>query len=93
MQLVMVPGSCSNEYQRTGGSFCESCFARSLMRGTEAELACMAAATADGSGETTLVLRYGDHEQVSALDDAERERLAYGGWQGWEAYVEGITQA
>jgi hypothetical protein len=92
MQLEMVPGACSNEYQRTGGSFCESCFARALMRRGESELACMVAAHDDGAEETTLVMRYGKHEQVIMLTDAARERLAYGEWRGWEAYVEQIER-
>jgi hypothetical protein len=91
MQLIMVPGSCSNEYQRTGGSFCESCFARALVRGSEAELACIAAVRDDGAAATTLTMRYGGHEQAIQLTDDERERLAYGGWHGWEAYVEQLT--
>jgi hypothetical protein len=88
MQLIMVPGACSNEYQRTGGSFCESCFARALVRHGEAEIACIAALHNDGAGETTLVMRYGGHEDVTLLTDSERERLAYGDWHGWEVYVE-----
>ena len=87
MQLVMVPGACSNEYQRTGGSFCESCFARALMAGREAELACIVAAQDDGAETITLAMRYGEHAQAIVLSDAQREELAYGGWHGWEAYV------
>lgn len=87
MQLTMVPGACSNEYQRTGGSFCESCFARAIMAGREAELACIAAARDDGAAETTLTMSYGEHSSAIVLSEAERERLAYGGWPGWEAYV------
>jgi hypothetical protein len=88
MQIVMVPGLCSNEYQPTGNSFCESCFARFLMRRGEPNLPCMAAVEDDGAEEQTLIMRYGGHEQRLLLTDAERERLAYGDWKGWQAYVD-----
>jgi hypothetical protein len=88
MQITMVPGACSNEYQPTSGSFCESCFARWLIYSRGTDLPCITAVAEDGAEEQTLLMRYGAHEQTTLLTDAERERLAYGGWKGWVEWVE-----
>ena len=87
MRITMIPGLCSNEYRNTGGSFCASCLSSFLMRGSAPDLACITAAEDDGADETTLVLRYGDHEQVIPLTEERREQLALGEWQGWTEYV------
>jgi hypothetical protein len=84
----MVPGLCSNEYQPTGGSFCESCFARFLMRGGDADLPCITAVKDNGAELQTLEMRLGERREITLLTDDERERLAYGGWKGWVEWVE-----
>ena len=89
MKMTMIPGLCSNEYQRTGGSFCESCFARFLMRG-DANLPCLSAVEDDGAADQTLVMQYGDYQESVLLTDETRERLAYGEWKGWEEWVEQV---
>jgi hypothetical protein len=88
MKMVMIPGLCSNEYQRTGGSFCEGCFARFLMRGGDADLPCFVAVEDDGAAEQTLVMQHGGYQESLLLTDETRERLAYGEWKGWEEWVE-----
>lgn len=88
MKITMVPGSCANEYSGTAGSFCEGCFARFLLRGAEPNLACITAVEEDQSEEKTLIMQYGNYEQAVLLSAEERERLAYGGWQGWHQFVE-----
>lgn len=87
MNIVMVPGSCETEYQKTGGSFCESCFARFLSRGADPNLACIVAVNDEATPETTLVLQFGEHQQAVLLTDEVRDDLAYGGWRGWKEYV------
>jgi hypothetical protein len=93
MQITMVPGLCSNEYQRTGGSFCESCFARFLTQKSDAELPCFTAIEDDGAELQTLVMRRGERQESTLLTDEARERLAYGEWKGWVAWVEQAQQA
>jgi hypothetical protein len=88
MKMIMIPGSCSNDFQRTGGSFCEGCFARFLMRGGDADLPCIAAVADDGAEQHTLIMRYGTYREDILLTDEVRERLAYGEWKGWEEWVE-----
>lgn len=88
MKMTIVPGACETQYRSTAGSYCESCFARFLARGGEGELACMTAVEDDGVEAKTLVLQYGNYEQTLALTDEVCEDLAYGGWQGWKAFVE-----
>lgn len=90
MKITMVPGACQTSYRNTSGSYCESCFARFLMRGCDPDLACITAVEDDAAAEKTLVMQYGSHEQVVQLTDEERERLAYGDWHGWAAYIEQI---
>ena len=89
MQITMVPGLCSNEYQPTSGSFCESCFARFLMQKNGAELPCFTAVEDDGAELQTLVMRRGERQEITLLTDDARERLAYGEWKGWIAWAEG----
>jgi hypothetical protein len=92
MKMIMIPGLCSNEFQRTGGSFCESCFARFVIRGN-ADLPCFAAVEDDGTDEQTLVMRHGSYQESVLLTDETRERLAYGEWKGWEEWVERAERA
>ena len=87
MQIMMTPGLCSSEFSPTGGSFCESCFARFLMRPGQTDLPCFTAVYDDGAEEQSLTMSYGNHQEHLLLSDAERERLAYGGWQGWPEWV------
>jgi hypothetical protein len=93
MQIVMVPGLCSNEYQRTGGSFCESCFGRFLTHNGSPDLPCFTDVQDDGADETTLTMRHGGYEKAIQLTDEEREWLAYGGWKGWKEFVENLPPA
>ena len=88
MKMTMIPGLCSNEYQRTSGSFCEGCFARFIIRGGSADLPCFTAVEDDGAEEQTLVMQYGGYQERVLLTDEARERLAYGEWKGWEKWVE-----
>jgi hypothetical protein len=88
MQIIMVPGLCSNEHRNTGGTFCESCFASFLLHGCAPDRACITNVVDDGNDETTLVLRYGGQQKVVTITDENREALAYGGWQGWVRFVE-----
>jgi hypothetical protein len=88
MRIIMTPGLCSNEYQNTGGTFCESCFASFLLHGCAPDRPCITDVDDDGTNETTLVLRYGDQQKVVTITDENREELAYGGWQGWVRFVE-----
>jgi hypothetical protein len=90
MQIIMTPGLCSNEYQSTGGTFCESCFASFLMHGCYPDRACITDVVDDGKSLVTLVLRYGDREQVIELTDQQRADLAFGGWSGWVQFVEDL---
>jgi hypothetical protein len=90
MQILMIPGSCSNEHSPTGGSFCESCFARFLTQRAHPDLPCFTAVDDDGAEEQTLIMRYGSYEQRVLLSDQERERLAYGDWKGWREFVAGL---
>lgn len=83
MQIVMIPGLCANKYSATAGSFCESCFSSFLEHGCYPDRSCITNVIDDGKAETTLILRYGDTEQVVLLTDEAREALAYGGWRGW----------
>ena len=87
MQIMMTPGLCSSEYSLTGGSYCESCFACFLMRRGDADLPCFTAVQDDGADEQTLIMSHGSHHERILLTDAERERLAYGGWQGWPEWI------
>ena len=87
MHISMVPGLCSNEYQRTSGSYCESCFGRFLSQHGTPDLPCFTAVDDDGDAETTLTMRSGQQATTIRLTDEEREWLAYGGWKGWEAWV------
>ncbi|MFL5801640.1 MAG: hypothetical protein ACJ8CR_07840 [Roseiflexaceae bacterium] len=91
MKMTMIPGLCSNEYQPTGGSFCESCFARFLMQRSEPDLPCISDVQDDGAEEQTLIFQYGSYQQAVLLTDEERERLAYGDWKGWTEFVEQVT--
>lgn len=93
MKIVMVPGSCATEYRNTGGSFCESCFARFLMSGCDPDLACISAVQDDGAEAKTLTMQVGAYAEDIALTDEARERLAYGEWQGWPAFIERVQQA
>ena len=88
MRITMIPGWCSNEYCNTGGTFCESCFASFLLHGCVPELACISDVVDDGQEQTTLVLRYGEHQTVVPISEEKREELAYGGWRGWVQFVE-----
>ena len=90
MQIIMTPGLCSNEYQSTGGTFCESCFASFLMHGCYPDRACITGVVDDGKSSVTLVLRYGDREQVIELTDQQRADLAFGGWSGWVQFAEDL---
>jgi hypothetical protein len=87
MHIMMTPGLCSSEYSPTGGSFCQSCFARFLMRPGQADMPCFTAVQDDGTEEQTLVMSYGSYQERVLLTDAERERLAYGDWQGWPEWI------
>jgi hypothetical protein len=93
MKITMIPGSCANEYQATGATFCESCFARFLMRRGNNDLACITAVETTDAEHTTLVMQRGGFEQQILLTDDTRERLVYGDWQGWTAFVEEGTAA
>ncbi len=93
MKMTMIPGSCANEYTGTAGSFCESCFAHFLVRRGEPDLACITAVEDDQSEEKTLIMQYGSYQQTVLLTDEERERLAYGGWQGWTHFVEELPES
>ena len=88
MKMVMIPGLCSNEYQRTGGSFCEGCSARYMIRGGDADLPCFVAIEDDGAAEQMLAMQRGDYQESVLLTDEARERLAYCEWKGWEKWVE-----
>ena len=88
MRILMIPGLCSNEHRKTGGTFCESCFASFLLHGCTPDRPCITSVIDDGKDETTLVLRYGDQEKVVTITDENREALAYGGWHGWVEFVE-----
>jgi len=93
MRIVMIPGGCSNQHCSTGGTFCESCFAAFLLHGCYPDRPCITAVEDDGSEQTTLVLRYGEQEQVVPITDESRQALAYGGWPGWVRFVEELTSA
>ncbi len=93
MRIVMVPGRCSTDYIRASGTFCQSCFASFLMHGCYPDRACITEVVDDGTEETTLVLRYGEYEQVVPMTDENRELLAYGGWPGWIQFVEELPGA
>ena len=93
MQIVMVPRLCSTDYSRTGGSFCESCFASFLMHGCSPDRACITEVIDDGKDETTLILRYKDYQKVVTITDENRELLAYGGWPGWVQFVEELPSS
>ncbi len=88
MQIMMTPGLCSNEHSNTGGTFCESCFASFIMHGCYPDRACITDVVDDGQPSITLVLRYGDREQVIELTDQQRADLAFGGWSGWVQFAE-----
>jgi hypothetical protein len=93
MRIVMVPGRCSTDYIRAGGTFCQSCFASFLMHGCYPDRACITEVVDDGTEETTLVLRYGEYEKVVLMTDENRELLAFGGWPGWVQFVEDLPGA
>ena len=42
----------------------------------------------DSKAETTLILQYGEQQKSVVITDANRELMAYGGWQGWVQFVE-----
>jgi hypothetical protein len=90
---MMTPGLCSNEYSSTGGTFCQSCFASFLMHRCYPDRACITNVVDDGKEETTLVLQYGDRQQVMLISDQNREALAYGGWPGWVQFVAALPSA
>ena len=91
MRVMMTPGLCSNEYQATGGSFCESCFAAFLLHGCTPDRPCITEVIDDGAAETTLVLQHGDRRKRVTITDENREALAYGGWHGWVDFVEQLS--
>lgn len=93
MKITMVPGSCETPYQRTGGSFCEGCFARFLMHDGDADLPCMTQVEDDGAATKTLVMQVGPFAEAFLLTDETRERLAYGEWRGWVDYVARVQAA
>jgi hypothetical protein len=93
MRIFMTPGLCSNEYQNTGGTFCESCFASFLLHGCAPDRPCITDVADDGKDETTLVLRCGAQHKVVTITDENREALAYGGWQGWVRFVEELPSS
>jgi hypothetical protein len=88
----MTPGSCSNEYQSTGGSFCQSCFASFVLHGCSPDRPCITDVEDDGKPETTLILRNGDYQRVVTITDENREQWAYGGWPGWVQYLEQLPR-
>jgi hypothetical protein len=92
MRITMIPGLCSNEYCYTGGTFCESCFSSFLLHGCTPDRPCITGVADDGKEEMTLVLQYQGVETSIALTDANRDALAYGGWQGWPAFVAARTK-
>jgi hypothetical protein len=87
MQITMTPGLCSNEHSNTGGTFCESCFSAFLLHGCYPDRPCITDVVDDGKAETTLILRHGDQQELVLISEANREQLAYGGWQGWVQFV------
>jgi hypothetical protein len=88
MRIIMIPGLCSNKYQSTGGTFCESCFASFLLHGCAPDRACITDVVDDGKDETTLELRYRNQQKVVTITDENREALAFGDWHGWVQFVE-----
>jgi hypothetical protein len=93
MQIMMTPGLCSNEYQSTGGTFCQSCFASFLIHGCSPDRACITAVVDDGQEATTLVLQYAEQQQIIVISDENREALAYGGWPGWVQFVDELPRS
>ena len=93
MVIKMTPGLCSTEHSRTGGTFCESCFASFVVHGCAPDRACITDVIDDGKTDVTLLLRHGDEQRVVLITDENREAIAYGGWPGWVRFVEELTSA
>jgi hypothetical protein len=93
MLVKMTPGLCSNEHSRTGGTFCESCFSSFVVHGCVPDRACITDVVDDGKSVITLMLCHGDEQRVLRITDENRESIAYGGWPGWERFVEELTSA
>jgi hypothetical protein len=91
MVVKMIPGLCSNQYSGTGGSFCESCFASFIVHGCTPDRACITDVIDDGKTDITLLLCHGEDQRVVVINDENREEIAYGGWSGWERFVEELT--
>ena len=75
MRIVLDRDTCT-----TILSACENCFGSFLLRGCVPDRGCIVDVEDDGRQETTLLLRYGDHETQIVVSDENRERLAYDGW-------------
>ena len=93
MRITMTPGACSNEYQSTGGTFCQSCFASFVLHNGSEDRPCITDVDDDGKPELTLILRNGDNERVVTITDENRELWAYGGWPGWVEYLEQLPKS
>ena|SRR5689334_634647 len=93
MQIMMTPGLCSNEHRSTGGTFCESCFASFLLHGCSPDRACITDVVDNGQEATTLILQYGDQQQIMVISDENRQSLAYGGWPGWVQFVDELPRS
>lgn len=82
MRITMKPGACETRYNRTGASFCESCFATFMMHGCSPDRPCIMSVVDDGQEAVTLVLQRNGQQQIIEVTDENRAVLAFGGRQG-----------
>lgn len=75
MRIVMDRNTCTTVLPA-----CEECFATFVLHGCVPDRACIVDVRDDGAEETTLVLRYNNHEAKIVVTDENRELLAYDGW-------------
>jgi hypothetical protein len=82
MRIVMDRHTCTTVLPA-----CEECFATFLLHACTPDRGCIVGWQDDGREETTLLLRYGNHEVEMVVTEQNRELLAY---DGWSAYVDVI---
>lgn len=82
MRITMKPGACETRYNKTGATFCESCFATFMMHGCYPDRPCILSVVDDDQQAITLVLRRDGQEQIVEVTDENREVLAFGERQG-----------
>ena len=78
MRITMERDTC-----QTTLPACEECFATFLLHGGYPDRACITEVVDDGNPELTLLVRYAGHEEKVVVTDANRESLAYDGWDSF----------